>query len=120
MGSDRRLSGREERRLPIMMQVDLAPLGHARGERCEKTYTDNISPHGIRVHSTCPWQLGEQAEITPMKGEISMRGEVVYCQKVDKHRYFVGFKFAGDRIPWSILQRFNGLALTGILCAMRW
>jgi hypothetical protein len=120
MGSERRLSGREERRLPIMMQVDVAPLGCPRGERCEKTYTDNISPHGIRMHSTGPWQLGEQAEITPTNGEISMRGEVVYCQKAGKDRYFVGFKFAGDRMAWSILQRFNGLALTGILCAMRW
>jgi PilZ domain len=110
MGSDRRLTGREERRLPIMMEVTLAPIRAARRELRERTYTDNISPHGIRVNSTVPWQLGEQVEITPTKGENAMQGEVVYCQKLGNGRFFVGLKFAHGRVPWSILQRFNGLA----------
>src|SRR5438874_41099 len=87
MGSDGRLNGREERRLPIMMEVGLAPRGRASGERCERTFTDNISPHGIRVQSTSAWRRGEQADVTPMKGEIAMLGEVVYCQKVRNDRY---------------------------------
>ncbi len=120
MEADSRLSGREERRLPIMMEVNLAAIGRASGERWERTYTDNISAHGVRVHSTCPWQPGEQAEVIPVKGEISLRGEVVYCQRVSKDRFFVGFKFPHGHIPWSILQRFNGLVFTNILCAMRW
>jgi hypothetical protein len=115
-----RLSGREERRLPIMMEVDLAPAGRARGERWERTFTDNISPHGIRVQSTSAWRMGERAEITPMKGEVPMLGEVVYCQRVRHERFFVGLRFRDKHIPWSILQRFNGLAHTDILGAMRW
>ncbi|HEY6943651.1 MAG TPA: PilZ domain-containing protein [Candidatus Acidoferrum sp.] len=115
-----RLNGREERRLPIMMEVNLAPLGRASDQRRERTYTDNISPHGVRVQSTCSWQHGERAEVTPIKGEVSMLGEVVYCQKVGKDRFFLGLKFRDKHIPWSILTRFNGLALVDALCAMRW
>ena len=120
MGSDGRLNGREERRLPIMMEVGLAPRGRASGERCERTFTDNISPHGIRVQSTSAWRRGERADVTPMKGEIAMLGEVVYCQKVRNDRFFVGLMFRDKHIPWTILQRFNGLTHTDILGAMRW
>lgn len=120
MGSDGRLNGREERRLPIIMEVNLAPAGRGSGERCERTFTDNISPHGIRVQSTNAWRMGEQAEVIPMKREVSMLGEVVYCQKVGSDRFFLGLKFRDKHIPWSILKRFNGLALMDVLCAMRW
>ena len=119
MEKDSRLNGREERRLPIMMQVNLVPMARARGDS-ERTYTDNISAHGVRVHSTCAWQLGEQAEVIPVKGEIPVRGEVVYCQKVGKDRFFVGLKFPNDPVTWSILERFNGVVFTNTLCAMRW
>jgi len=120
MGSDGRLNGREERRLPIMMQVKLAPARRAGEERSERTFTDNISPHGIRLQSTTAWRMGEQAEVTPAKGEVAMLGEVVYCQRVGNDRFFLGLKFRDKDIPWSILKRFNGLALMDILCAMRW
>jgi PilZ domain-containing protein len=119
MNPDSHLSGREERRLPIMMEVTLVPVGSRNVDRGERTFTDNISEHGIRVQSTSAWRMGEQAEVTPTKGEVSLRGEVVYCQKVDG-RFFVGLKSLRGQIPWSVLKRFNGLALTGILAAMRW
>lgn len=120
MSSDGRLNGREERRLPIMMEVTLAPAIRASRERCERTFTDNISPHGIRLQSTSAWRMGEQAQVTPAKGEVAMLGEVVYCQRVGKDQFFLGLKFREKHIPWSILQRFNGLTHTDILGAMRW
>jgi hypothetical protein len=103
-----------------MLEVNLALAAPATGERCERTFTDNISPHGIRVQSTTAWRMGEQVEIAPMKGEIAMLGEVVYCQKASNDRFFVGLRFRDKHIPWSILRRFNGLASTDILCAMKW
>ena len=103
-----------------MMEVNLAPSGRTNGDRSERTFTDNISPHGVRVHSTSAWQLGEEAEVAPMKGEPPMQGEVVYCQKISKDRFFVGLKFLRGPVPWSILTRFNGLLLADILAAMRW
>lgn len=103
-----------------MMEVKFAPVSGADQEQGERTITDNISPHGVRVRSTCEWRRGEQAEIIPIKEGTPMRGEVVYCQKVENGRFFVGLKFASSRVPWSILERFNGLLLADIFCAMRW
>ena len=73
-----------------MMEVKLAPVARANREQPERTFTDNISPHGVRVRSTCEWRVGEWAEIIPTKGETPMQGEVVYCQKVENGFFFVG------------------------------
>jgi hypothetical protein len=107
---DNRLEGRKERRIPIMVVVNLAPPKRVNAERQERTYTDNISAHGARVRSTYAWQFGEHAEISPVNGETPMRGEVVYCQRLDGDGFFVGVKFLESRISWSILQRFDGMA----------
>jgi hypothetical protein len=105
---DNLLSGRRERRLPVIVVVRLARLDREHAAKYERTYTDNLSPHGVRVLSTHLWRVGEQAEITPVNEESPMRGEVVYCQKRDETRFFVGLKFPLSRIPWLILQRFDG------------
>ena len=120
MGSESRLNGREERRLPIMMEVNLARAGSANGDASERTFTDNISPHGLRLQSGSSWRMGEHVEVIPMKGEMAMLGEVVYCQRAGSDRFFLGLKFHDKHIPWTILRRFNGLTHTDILGAMRW
>jgi hypothetical protein len=108
MYSHNRLTGRRERRLPVLVAVNLSPLDLVNRERHERTYTDNISAHGARVRSTYAWRLGEEAKITPANGETPVRGEVVYCQRLDHQGFFVGLKVPESRIPWSILQRFDG------------
>lgn len=112
MHLDKSLTGRKERRLPVVVVVQLARLEPVYTERQERTYTDNISAHGARVRSTFAWQLGEQAEITPANGETPVRGEVVYCQRFDNGRFFVGLKLPRNRIPWSILRRFDGVDIS--------
>jgi hypothetical protein len=92
------LSGRKERRLPVIVVVRLAGPGQVSGESHERTYTDNISLHGVRVLSTRPWQPGQHAEIIPENEEFPMRGEVVYCKRLDNDRFCVGVKFAHSHI----------------------
>lgn len=106
--SDDNLSGRKERRLPIIVVVRLTPLQHA-AEGDERTYTDNLSAHGLRVHSRRCWSPGEQVEIIPVKEQTPVRGEVVYCEKFDNQSFVVGFKFPQSRLRWSIWQRFDGI-----------
>ena len=101
------LSGRRERRLPIAVVVRLS--GREGAKEDEKTYTDNLSVHGVRVKSTRAWHPGEQAEITPLNEESPVRAEVVYCQKSDDTRFFVGLKFPQGNIPWVVLKRFEGI-----------
>lgn len=106
--TDDNLSGRKERRLPIIVVVRLTPLEHT-AEGDERTYTDNLSAHGLRVHSRRCWSPGQQVEIIPVKEEIPVRGEVVYCQKMDNGGFFVGFKFPKSVLTWSIWRRFDGI-----------
>ena len=108
MYSINNLSGRKERRLPIVVVVRLAALEQVSGESHERTHTDNISSHGVRVLSTRPWQPGQHAEIIPENDEPPMRGEVVYCHRLDNDRFYVGVRFPHSRIPWSALQRYDG------------
>ena len=111
MAFNDRLSGRKEKRHALIVAVDIAPLAGNGDEKRERTYTENISAHGARVHSTQAWQTGEQVEITPLKDD-PVWGEVVYCQKHSENEFFVGIRFRQKRIL-SILERF-GMAIMGI------
>jgi hypothetical protein len=82
------LSGRRDRRLPIAVLVRLEVLDRAGAREYEKTYTDNLSAHGVRIKSRRVWHPGEQAEITSLNEEFSVGGEVVYCQKPGDERFF--------------------------------
>ena len=103
------LSGRKERRLPIVVAVRLEASDREGDKEHEQTYTDNLSAHGVRVMSARRWHAGEEAEITPVQEESRMRGEVVYCQKLDDAHFFVGLHFPYNRISWSALQRYDGI-----------
>ncbi len=104
---DKNLTGRTEKRLPIMVRVRLSGWEAGSGEVEEKTYTDNLSSRGVRVCSTHRWQPGDAVEVVPVDQGPPIQGEVVYCEKSDKGRFFVGLKFRGGRAPWRILQRYG-------------
>ena len=55
------------------------------------------------------WQPGEEAEVTPVNEILPVRGKVVYCEKFADGRNVVGIKFEGTRLPWRILERFDGI-----------
>jgi PilZ domain len=104
MHISRRLNGRVERRLPIIVAVRVSRGGDLPGTE-ELAYTDNVSSHGVRVVSNCSWQIGVHANIAPLKEGASMDGEVVYCRSLGDH-FFVGFKFQ-EPVTWSSLTRYQ-------------
>jgi hypothetical protein len=106
---DHELSGRTEKRLPIIVVVRLAHCQTASIDaEGERTYTDNISPHGARVFSKHLWQMGDAVRVTPLNGD-SACGKVAYCQRLRDDRYSIGVKFHSNSVKWSALQRYNGL-----------
>ena len=102
------LSGRIERRLPIIVAIRLAPAQDAATDGEEKTYTDNISAHGARIFSKHAWQPEDVVRITPLNRDVAC-GKVVYCQRMPDNRYGIGVKFPGPQITWSTLHKPNGL-----------
>ncbi len=108
MPLDNTLSGRIERRLPIIVMVRLAQAERVSTDGEEKTYTDNISSHGARVFSKHPWQPGDVVQVTPLN-EDSACGKVVYCQRLPDDRYGMGVKFQGRPVAWSIIRKYGGI-----------
>ena len=113
MSSDHTLSGRMERRLPIIVVVRLAQAEDAGADGEERTYTDNISPRGARVFSTRSWQPGDAVRIAPRDEEPAF-GNVVYCQALVDGRFIVGVNFQDRPITWSSMRRYDG-AQTGVI-----
>ncbi len=82
MGYKSNLDGRMEKRIPVAIVVRLTHAQDQPANGAELTCTDNVSAHGARVVSSRPWQPGELAQVTSLKDEITIRGKVVYCQKL--------------------------------------
>lgn len=100
---DKNLTGRSEKRLPVTVPVRLSASEAGSGKVEEKTYTDNLSSRGVRVRSIHRWQPGEQVKVAPVDLGPPIEGEVVYCEKSDEARFFVGLKLHRERPHWSIL-----------------
>ena len=101
------LSGRMERRLPIIVVVRLSPAVDVAIDG-EKTFTDNISLHGARIFSKHPWQSGDAVSVTPLN-EDSERANVIYSQRLPDNRYVIGVKFQNRIGAWSAMRRYDGV-----------
>ncbi len=111
MPLDYTLSGRLERRLPIVVVVRLAQAERAGTEGEERTYTDNISSRGARVYSIRPWRPSDPVQVTP-RNEGPALGKVVYCQMLPDNRYVIGVKFQDRQVTWSAVRRYDGLQIS--------
>jgi len=98
-------SGRNERRLPIIVVLRLAPAVSAATDG-ERTFTDNIGAHGARIFSQRAWQPGEVVRITPLN-EDSVCAEVVYSQRLPNNRYGIGVKFQDGAATWSVVRKYG-------------
>jgi len=98
---DRSLEGRHEKRLPFVVVVRLADPQGQQAYVEEKTYSDNISPHGACVASRRPWQPGEEVEVTSITNAVKACGKVVYCRHGKNGCYFLGLNFRERPIRWS-------------------
>ena len=61
MALDSRFTGREEKRLPVTMEIDLVPAEGAEEERRERGVVENISGLGVRVFARIPKALTRRA-----------------------------------------------------------
>lgn len=111
MPQDSTLVGRIEKRLPIIVVVNLAYSERSDVGETEWTFTDNISARGARVFSRRDWQPGEEITLTPFNEETAS-GSVVYCQKMADKRYWIGVKLKDHPTTWKIIRRYDGIEIS--------
>ena len=111
MSLDHTLSGRLERRLPIIVIARLAQVDRASTHGDERTFTDNISAHGARIFSRHPWQPGDEVMVTPVNEETTC-GNVVYCQRLADDRFGIGVKFQDRIVMWSAMRKYDGIQIS--------
>jgi hypothetical protein len=111
MPQERTLVGRMERRLPIIVVVNLACLERADTDETEWTFTDNISARGARVFFRRNWQPGEEMTLTPFNEETAS-GSVVYCQRIADKRYWIGVMLKDHPTTWRIIRRYDGIQIS--------
>jgi hypothetical protein len=91
--------GRIEKRLPTSVPVYLGSLEDPSAP--ERTFTENVSPHGARVLSKRSWQPGEESLITPLNGECPQVGRVIYCLPKQRNRFCLGMEFLDRAVNWG-------------------
>src|SRR6267154_727805 len=91
--------GRVEKRVPVTVPVYITVRG-ASGP-AERTFTENVSPHGVRVTTRQPIRTGERPIVCVLSGKCESRGRVVYCQPLPNSRYCVGMEFLESSVIWS-------------------
>ena len=69
---------RKERRNPQKRQVLLSPLEEPL--ITEVGWTENVSPHGLRVLTEWPWPRDTHLTVLSSESELWDRARVVYCQ----------------------------------------
>jgi hypothetical protein len=98
--NQRSFDGRIEKRTPTSLPVYLASLEDPRAR--ERTLTENVSPHGVRVISKRSWRSGEGSLITPLTGGIAQVGRVIYCLSKTGGRFCLGLKFPTRTVKWDV------------------
>src|SRR5947208_2425513 len=75
----RRSNGRSERRIPQRLAAELSRPDES--APMEMTFTENVSPRGIRLTTMRRWQPGTRVLLTFPQNGIRSEGRIVYCKR---------------------------------------
>ena len=82
---------RKEKRNPEKRQVLLSPV--AEPLVTEVGWTENVSPHGLRVLTEWPWPRDTELTVLSSESELWDRARVVYCQPLSGNLFAMGLEF---------------------------
>src|SRR5882762_1787703 len=91
--------GRVEKRVPVTVPIYITVRGAS--NPAERTLTENVNPHGVRVMTRQPIRTGERPIVCVLSNECESRGRIVYCQPLPNARYCVGMEFPESSVIWS-------------------
>jgi len=96
-----RSDGRSGRRIPKRLTAELSRPGESVPK--EMTFTENVSPRGVRLTTMQRWQPGTPVLLNFPQNGIRSQGRIVYCQRVESGNFALGLE-----LPWQV-QRWQML-----------
>jgi hypothetical protein len=92
-------NGRSEKRIAKSVKVEVCFVDEPSLK--ERTLTENVSAHGVRVLTQLKFRPKQQAVVISLNEGVWSRAKVVYCQAVAENRFAVGLELVGRVESWA-------------------
>jgi hypothetical protein len=92
-------NGRSEKRIAKTVSVEVFVPDDA--ERKERTFTENVSAHGVRVLVHRQLRPKQQAVVFSQTEGVWSRAKVIYCQRVSENQFAVGLELSTSVKMWA-------------------
>ena len=92
-------NGRSERRIPKSVTVEVCLADNLTLK--ERTLTENVSAHGVRILTQRSMRPKQQAMIISLNDGVWSRAKVVYCQRAAENRFAVGLELSASVESWA-------------------
>jgi hypothetical protein len=69
----------------------------------ERTFTENVSPRGVRITTMRRWQPGSHVLVTFLPNGVPFQGTVAYCQREESGTFAAGLELPWDMERWQML-----------------
>jgi hypothetical protein len=102
------LSGRTEKRIPLVVPVRLLDTGGP-PDASEQAVTENVSGRGARVLVRQPRQSGEYLRVSLTAKELRGGARVVYCHPGFNQNFFIGLELKHCPPNWWHDPEFKAL-----------
>jgi hypothetical protein len=86
--------GRSGRRISQILAAELSRPNESVPK--EMTFTENVSPRGVRVATVRRWQPGTRVLVTFLRNGVRSEGRVAYCQRKEKGDFAIGVELSGQ------------------------
>jgi hypothetical protein len=92
-------NGRSEKRVSKTVRVEVCLVEDPTLK--ERTLTENVSAHGMRVLTEKKFRPKQEALVISTTEGVWSRARVVYCQLVAQNRFAVGLELSVRAAPWA-------------------
>jgi hypothetical protein len=89
----------ERAEIRVDMKVTAMLVGRHDKLGVERTITENVSPHGVRVISTSEWMIDDTILVALPAGHFTSVARVAYCDALGQGRFGTGLEFIGSSEP---------------------
>jgi hypothetical protein len=89
-----RSDGRSGKRIPKRLTAELARPDESVPK--EMTFTENVSPRGVRVDTMRRWRPGTRVLVTFLRNGVRSEGRVAYCQRKESGAFAIGVELSGQ------------------------